>query len=61
MFETKLKPHLLNGDFFDAEKYPEAKFEITKVEPYTATGVDIIRCCRSQPPGKRQPDFERRY
>ena len=40
MFETKLRPHLSNADFFDAEKYPEAKFEITKVEPYTATGVD---------------------
>ena len=40
MFETKLRPHLLNADFFDAEKYPAAKFEITKVEPYTATGTD---------------------
>lgn len=40
MFETKLRPHLLNADFFDAEKYPAAKFEITKVEPYTATGSD---------------------
>ena len=40
MFETKLRPHLLNADFFDAEKYPTAKFEITKVEPYTATGTD---------------------
>ncbi len=40
MFETKLKPHLLNADFFDAEKYPSAQFEITKVEPYTASGTD---------------------
>ncbi len=40
MFETKLRPHLLNADFFDAEKYPAARFEITKVEPYTATGAD---------------------
>lgn len=40
MFENKLKPHLLNADFFDAEKYPTAKFEITKVEPYTATSAD---------------------
>ena len=40
MFENKLKPHLLNADFFDAEKYPAAQFEITKVEPYTATGTD---------------------
>ncbi|MGV3657212.1 MAG: YceI family protein [Chitinophagaceae bacterium] len=40
IFETKLRPHLLNADFFDAEKYPAAKFEITKVEPYTANGTD---------------------
>ena len=40
MFQTKLKPHLLSGDFFDAEKFGTAKFEITKVEPYTATGKE---------------------
>jgi polyisoprenoid-binding protein YceI len=40
MFQTKLKGHLLSGDFFDAEKFGVAKFEITKVEPYTANGTD---------------------
>jgi polyisoprenoid-binding protein YceI len=34
MFQTKLKPHLLSGDFFDADKFGTAKFQITKVEPY---------------------------
>ena len=34
MFQTKLKPHLLSGDFFDAEKFGNAKFEITQVKPY---------------------------
>ncbi|HVG12162.1 MAG TPA: YceI family protein [Flavisolibacter sp.] len=40
MFQTKLKGHLLSGDFFDAQKFGTAKFEITKVEPYQATGSD---------------------
>ncbi|MDQ3683572.1 MAG: YceI family protein [Bacteroidota bacterium] len=40
MFQSKLKPHLLSGDFFDAGKFGTAKFEITKVEPYTASGTD---------------------
>jgi polyisoprenoid-binding protein YceI len=40
MFQSKLKPHLLSGDFFDAAKFGTAKFEITKVEPYTASGSD---------------------
>ena len=34
MFDKKLHPHLLSGDFFDADKFNSAKFEITKVEPY---------------------------
>jgi polyisoprenoid-binding protein YceI len=34
MVQTKLRPHLLSGDFFDAEKFGDARFEITKVEPY---------------------------
>jgi polyisoprenoid-binding protein YceI len=34
MFQNKLKPHLLSGDFFDANKFGEATFEITKIEPY---------------------------
>jgi polyisoprenoid-binding protein YceI len=40
MFQNKLKPHLLSGDFFDADKFGTAKFEITKVEPYTKQGND---------------------
>ncbi len=40
MFQTKLKGHLLSGDFFDATKFGTAKFEITKVEPYAANGTD---------------------
>jgi polyisoprenoid-binding protein YceI len=40
MFQTKLKPHLLSGDFFDAAKFGTAKFVITKVEPYVADGKD---------------------
>lgn len=34
MIQQKLKPHLLSGDFFDADKFGDARFEITKVEPY---------------------------
>ena len=40
MFQNKLRPHLLSGDFFDAEKFGDAKFEITKVEPYKASQKD---------------------
>jgi polyisoprenoid-binding protein YceI len=40
MFQNKLKPHLLSGDFFDADKFGTAKFQITKVEPYTSDGKD---------------------
>ncbi len=40
MFQNKLKPHLLSGDFFDAEKFGTAKFEITKVELYKSNGQD---------------------
>jgi polyisoprenoid-binding protein YceI len=32
--EGKLRPHLLSGDFFDAEKFGTAKFEVTNVIPY---------------------------
>lgn len=31
---TKLRPHLLSGDFFDADKFGTATFEITNVVPY---------------------------
>ena len=37
MIDGKLRPHLLSGDFFDAAKDSTAKFEVTKVEPYTAS------------------------
>jgi len=40
MFQVKLKGHLLSGDFFDATKFGTAKFEITRVEPYAASGAD---------------------
>jgi polyisoprenoid-binding protein YceI len=40
MFENKLRPHLLSGDFFDAEKFGTAKFEITGVEPYKPNDKD---------------------
>jgi polyisoprenoid-binding protein YceI len=40
MFQKKLKPHLLSGDFFDAEKFDQVFFEITKVEPYEADAND---------------------
>lgn len=36
MFQQKLKPHLLSSDFFDAEKNPNATFEITEVKAYEA-------------------------
>ncbi|HSI91026.1 MAG TPA: YceI family protein [Adhaeribacter sp.] len=34
MFQDKLHPHLLSGDFFDAEQFGTARFEITNVSPY---------------------------
>jgi polyisoprenoid-binding protein YceI len=40
MFQTKLRGHLLSDDFFGADKNPDAKFEITGSEPYTATAAD---------------------
>src|SRR5690606_23044173 len=36
MIEGKLRPHLMSGDFFDVEKFSDAKFEITGVTPYEA-------------------------
>ena len=33
-WDAKLDGHLKSGDFFDVEKYPDAKFEVTKVEPF---------------------------
>lgn len=40
MFDKKLHPHLLSGDFFDVEKFKTAKFEITKAEPYKVSASD---------------------
>ncbi len=40
MFQAKLKPHLLSGDFFDAQKFGTATFEITKIEPYIPNSAD---------------------
>lgn len=34
MIDNKLKPHLLSGDFFDAEAFGTSRFEITGIEPY---------------------------
>ena len=34
MIDTKLRPHLLSGDFFDADKFGTSRFQITKIEPY---------------------------
>jgi polyisoprenoid-binding protein YceI len=34
-WNDKLTGHLKSGDFFDVEKYPEAKFEITSVKPFS--------------------------
>jgi len=40
MIDGKLRPHLLSGDFFDAEKFGTAKFEITSVQPYRPSDKD---------------------
>lgn len=40
MFQTNLRGHLLSADFFDAEKNPTAKFEITGSEAFTPTAGD---------------------
>jgi polyisoprenoid-binding protein YceI len=40
MIDSKLKPHLLSGDFFDADKFRTAKFEITNVEAYEKNDKD---------------------
>ena len=40
MFDKKLFPHLQSGDFFDAEKFGTATFEITSVQPYNKSNTD---------------------
>ncbi len=39
----KLEGHLKSPDFFDAEKFPTAKFEITAVEPYQADSASAVK------------------
>ena len=34
MIDNKLRPHLLSGDFFNANTFGTSRFEITNVEPY---------------------------
>lgn len=36
---NNLGGHLMSPDFFDVEKYPESKFEITDVKPFSGTVV----------------------
>ena len=45
MFQTKLRPHLLSGDFFDVDKFDKATFEITDVKPYEpgANDTSIVK------------------
>ncbi|HYF02285.1 MAG TPA: YceI family protein [Patescibacteria group bacterium] len=38
--QSQLRPHLMSGDFFDAEKFGTAKFEITGVTPYSPGSSD---------------------
>jgi polyisoprenoid-binding protein YceI len=40
IFQTRLKPHLLSGDFFDVEHFGVSVFEITHVEPYKSDSKD---------------------
>lgn len=41
--DEKLLPHLLSSDFFDADNFPEATFEITGVSPFTpAQGETVV-------------------
>jgi polyisoprenoid-binding protein YceI len=40
MFDSKLRPHLMSGDFFDADKFGTARFEITNVAPYQPNSSD---------------------
>jgi polyisoprenoid-binding protein YceI len=40
--DTKLTDHLKNPDFFDVRKFPEIKFESTKVEPESESKATII-------------------
>jgi len=39
-YKGKLEAHLKSADFFNSEKYPSAKFEITGVQPLTGDSVN---------------------
>ncbi len=39
----KLEGHLKSPDFFDVQKFPEAKFVITSVEPYVSDSASSIK------------------
>ncbi|TAD99886.1 MAG: YceI family protein [Bacteroidetes bacterium] len=39
----QLVMHLKSSDFFDAEKNPNAKFEITKIDPYQASADSSVK------------------
>jgi polyisoprenoid-binding protein YceI len=41
--KAKLEGHLKSADFFDAGKYPTAKFEITKVMPYVTDSASKMK------------------
>ncbi len=41
--KSKLIGHLKSPDFFDVEKYPTAKFEITSVAPHTADSTAVLK------------------
>lgn len=40
--KTKLEGHLKSADFFDSNKYPLAKFEITSVTPFDSSQVKSV-------------------
>jgi polyisoprenoid-binding protein YceI len=39
---NKLLGHLKSADFFDVEKHPEARFELTALKPYTGSVKDSL-------------------
>lgn len=40
--KAKLEGHLKSGDFFDVEKYPTSKFEITSITKYVADSANPV-------------------
>ncbi len=40
--KAKLEGHLKSGDFFDVEKYPTSKFEITSISKYVADSANPV-------------------